>query len=66
MIQDASYIETDHGKHGRKKPPVPVDPEPPQMMEDEASRENSTARSSRKYGFSIVLLEGPLDYRKCL
>ena len=28
-IQDASYIESDHGKHGKKKPPVPVDPDPP-------------------------------------
>ncbi len=39
VIQDASYIESDHGKHGRKKPPVPVDPEPPQMTEDEKTGE---------------------------
>ncbi len=24
-FQDASYIESDHGKHGKRKPPVPVD-----------------------------------------
>lgn len=28
-IQDATFIESDPGKHGRKKPPVPVDPAPP-------------------------------------
>ncbi len=28
-IQDASFIETDPGKHGRKKPPVNVDPADP-------------------------------------
>ncbi len=28
-MQDAAYIESDPGKHGRKKPPVPVDPTPP-------------------------------------
>jgi IS5 family transposase len=39
IIQDASYIESDHGKHGRKKPPVPVDPEPPKMTEDEKAGE---------------------------
>ena len=40
MIQDASYIESDHGKHGRKKPPVPVDPEPPQMTKGEETGES--------------------------
>ena len=28
-IQDASYIKSDHGKHEKKKLPVPVDPDPP-------------------------------------
>ena len=32
-IQDATFIESDPGKHGKKKPPVPVDPEPPEMTE---------------------------------
>ena len=34
IIQDATFIETDSGKHGRKKPPVPMDPEPPEMTEE--------------------------------
>jgi len=25
MVQDATFIEADPGKHGKKKPPVPVD-----------------------------------------
>jgi IS5 family transposase len=33
MVQDATFIESDPGKHGRKKPPVPVDSAPP-MRED--------------------------------
>ena len=28
VIQDASFITSDHGKHGRKKPPAPDMPEP--------------------------------------
>ncbi|MHB8360150.1 MAG: IS5 family transposase [Thermoplasmataceae archaeon] len=40
VIQDASYIESDHGKHGRRKPPVPVDPEPPQMTKNEETGES--------------------------
>ena len=34
MVQDATFVETDPGKHGKKKPPVPVDPEPPEMTKD--------------------------------
>ena len=34
MVQDATFIESDPGKHGRKKPPVPVDPVPPKMTGD--------------------------------
>ena len=33
-IQDATFVESDPGKHGRKKPPVPVDPVPPEMAKD--------------------------------
>ena len=40
LIQDASYIESDHGKHGRKKPPSPVDPELPQIKKDEETGES--------------------------
>ena len=39
LIQDASYIESDHGKHGRKKPPVPIDPEPPRVTNNEKTGE---------------------------
>ena len=28
-MHDAAYLESDPGKHGRKKPPVPIDPAPP-------------------------------------
>ena len=34
MVQDATFIESDPGKHGKKKPPVPVDPVPPKMTKD--------------------------------
>ena len=34
MVQDATFVESDPGKHGRKKPPVPVDPESAEMMKD--------------------------------
>ena len=37
MVQDATFIETDPGKHRRKKPPVPVDPESAEMKKDEAA-----------------------------
>ena len=33
-VQDATFIESDPGKHGKKKPPVPVDPEFPEMKRD--------------------------------
>ncbi len=33
-IQDATYIETDPGKHGRKKPPVNVDTAYPPLNTD--------------------------------
>ena len=28
VIHDASFITSDHGKHGRKKPPAPDMPDP--------------------------------------
>ena len=31
MVQDATFIESDPGKHRKKKPPVPVDPESAEM-----------------------------------
>jgi IS5 family transposase len=33
-VQDATFVETDPGKHGKKKPPVPVEPEPPEITGD--------------------------------
>ncbi len=38
-IQDASFIEADPGKHGKKKPPVPVDPAPPAADTGQAKTE---------------------------
>ena len=34
MVQDATFIETDPGKHRKKKPPVPVDPESAEMIKN--------------------------------
>ena len=34
MVQDATFIESNPGKHGKKKSPVPVDPVPPEMTKD--------------------------------
>ena len=34
MVQDGTFVETDPGKHGKKKPPVPVDSVPPEMAKD--------------------------------
>ena len=36
-MQDATFIETDPGKHRKKKPPVPVDLESAEMMKDGAA-----------------------------
>ena len=53
VIQDASFITSDHGKHGRGKPPVPVDPVPPAEKPvpgngKEAKRQAKAARAERK------------------
>lgn len=51
MVQDATFIESDPGKHGRKKPPVPVDPVPPEMREDvkaDTSGKDEAPSSTRK------------------
>ena len=32
-MQDATFIESYPGKHGRKKPPVPMNPEPHELTE---------------------------------
>ena len=48
VIQDASFITSDHGKHGRKKPPAPDMPEPSEKHVPEDSREaKRQARASR-------------------
>ncbi len=46
-IQDASYIESDHGKHGKGKPPVPVDPEPPAGIMKQAGTGNTDGKKTR-------------------
>ncbi|MHB8360310.1 MAG: IS5 family transposase [Thermoplasmataceae archaeon] len=33
-VQDASFIETDPGKHGKKKPPAPIDPSLPETSNE--------------------------------
>ena len=33
-VQDATFIESDPGKHGRKKHPSPLDPVPPETAKD--------------------------------
>ncbi len=48
-IQDATFIESDPGKHGKKKPPVPVDPEPPEMTEkNRGDSEEKTLDTGKK------------------
>ncbi|EQD25785.1 transposase, IS4, partial [mine drainage metagenome] len=49
MVQDATFIESDPGKHGRKKSPVPVDPEPPEMIEEKRTdSEEKTLDTDKK------------------
>ena len=47
-IQDASYIESDHGKHGKKKPPVPVDPVPPAVIPEQEGTRNPDGKKTRE------------------
>ena len=48
VIQDASFITSDHGKHGRKKPPAPDMPDPSKKHVPEDSKEaKRQARTSR-------------------
>ncbi|EQD55069.1 transposase IS4 family protein, partial [mine drainage metagenome] len=37
IIQDATFIESDPGKHGKKKPHVPVDLKTPEMTEENSA-----------------------------
>ncbi len=52
VIQDASFITSDQGKHGRKKPPAPDIPDPSEkhIPEDskEAKRQAKASRMERK------------------
>jgi IS5 family transposase len=49
-VQDATFVESDPGKHGKRKPPSPVDPEPPEMTGDAKldNSVNNNASSTRK------------------
>ena len=49
-IQDATFIESDPGKHGKKKPPVPVDPEPPEVTEEKTAETQDKEKATGKDG----------------
>ena len=52
VIQDASFITSDHGKHGRKKPPAPDMPDPSEKQvpadRKEAKRQAGRSREEKK------------------
>lgn len=47
-VQDATFVETDPGKHGKKKPPVPVDPEPREATEGKTAETLDKEKASGK------------------
>ena len=47
-MQDGTFIETDPGKHRRKKPPVPVDPESAEMPKDETASTETKKSMTRE------------------
>ena len=49
-IQDATFIESDPGKHGKKKQPVPVDPEPPKATEEKIAETQDKEKAAGKDG----------------
>ena len=48
-IQDAAFIESDPGKHGRKKPPVPLDlMPPPETVHEDLSENRKLTKEEKK------------------
>ena len=47
-IEDATFIESDPGKHGRKKPPVPVDRSVTEINTGERSGDTGNHENEKK------------------